>query len=62
MIDRIKKMYPEYLIFIKKDNKLFDLANKEVNKNLLNRYSHVIIDDNSYEVHTKINSRKTRLR
>lgn len=62
MIERIKKLYPEYLIFIKINNKIFDLSNKELkNKDILIRHSHIIIDDNSYEVHTKIKNRKSRL-
>lgn len=62
MIETVKKLYPKYLIFVKKNNKLFDLSNREIiNNNILSKHSHIIIDKNSYEVHTKINNRKTRL-
>lgn len=57
MVDKIKRLYPDYLIFIKRNGRLYDLSNNEVtNDNLLKRYSYVVIDDNSYEVHNKINS------
>ncbi len=55
MIERIKNMYPNYLIFIRKKGKLYDVTGKEViNMDLLKKYSHVIVEDESYEVHTKI--------
>ncbi len=58
MIDKLKQMYPDYLIFIKRKNKLYDLFNKEViNTDILRRYSYIIVDENSYEVHPKINDK-----
>lgn len=61
MIDKLKKMYPEYFILIKRNGKLFDLCNKEVvNDNLLKRYSYIIVEENSYEVHPKVNGNLRR--
>lgn len=55
MIDKIKKLYPDYIIFIKRKGKIFDLTNKEVTNNeIFKKYSYVIIKNNSYEVHTKV--------
>lgn len=61
MIEKIKRLYPEHLILVKRHNKIYDLANEEVTDiNMVNRYSYVIIDEESYEVHTKISPFKRR--
>lgn len=55
MINKLKKLYPNYLIIIKKDNKLYDINKKELqDKTIFNNTNYIIIDDNSYEVHKKI--------
>lgn len=55
MIDKIKKLYPDYLILIRRNDKIFDQCNKEVTNNeILKKYSYVLISGTSYEVHTKL--------
>lgn len=53
MIEKLKKIYPEYLIFIKKENKVFNLLGREINLKKIKR-NYVLIDNLSYEVHKKI--------
>ncbi len=53
MINKIKKMYPNYLILIKIFGKFFDVStNIQVDPEKLKK-SYVIIYENSYEVHKK---------
>lgn len=54
MINKIKKMYPGYLIIVKSFGKFIDVStnNQVVLEKLKKPY--VIIDENSYEVHKKI--------
>lgn len=54
MINKIKKMYPKYLILIKIFDKFFDVStSNQVSPEKLKK-PYIIIYGNSYEVHKKI--------
>lgn len=56
MINRLRKIYPDYLILIKIFDKFFDAqTNDPVSPERLKK-SYIIINENSYEVHKKISS------
>ena len=54
MINRLKKIYPNFLIFIKKKNKIYDINNNIVSDNILNNNNYILVIDNFYEVHKKV--------
>ena len=56
MINKIKSIYPNFLIFIKKGNKVFYLNGKELKDKTVLNNNCVIISNNHYEVHKKKNS------
>ena len=61
MIDKIKDIYPNYLIFIKRNGKIFNLNNEEVTSfSDFDKKSYVLIHKNSYEVHKKISNKKRK--
>ena len=53
MIEKIRKLYPEYDIYIKKNNKIYDLDGKPINKNKIQK-KYIVIIKNGYEVVKKI--------
>lgn len=53
MVGRIKKIYPNYLILIRKNNNLYNLDGEIINMNKIKK-KYVIIDEFMYEVHKKI--------
>ena len=53
MINRLKKLYPKYMILIKKNNILYDIHNNLIEESILKDINYIIIKDNSYEVHKK---------
>ena len=48
-----KKLYPNYLILIRKNNNLYNLDGEIINMNKIKK-KYVIIDEFMYEVHKKI--------
>lgn len=54
MINKIRKIYPGFLIFIKKGKNLYDVNNNLILDDVLKRNDYIIIIDDSYEVHKKI--------
>ena len=54
MINKIKKNYPNYLIFIKIKNDIYDLDFKKVDKKVLKNNPYILVEENSYEVHNKV--------
>lgn len=54
MVGRIKKLYPNYLILIRKNNNLYNLDGEIINMNKIKK-KYVIIDEFMYEVHKKNN-------
>lgn len=54
MVGRIKKLYPNYLILIRKINNLYNLDGEIINMNKIKK-KYVIIDEFMYEVHKKNN-------
>ena len=58
MINKIKKNYPGYLIFIKIKNSIYDLDNKKVDKKVLKNNPYILVEENSYEIHNKIKTSK----
>ena len=53
MINKLKKIYPKYKIYIKRNRKYYDLKNKEVTKEIILNTNSVIIYKESYMVHKK---------
>ena len=53
MVGRIKKLYPNYLILIRKNNNLYNLDGEIINMDRIKK-KYVIIDEFMYEVHKKI--------
>lgn len=54
MISKIQKMYPGFLIFVKKEKKLYDINNNPIQDDMLLNYNnYIIIINDSYEVHKK---------
>ena len=53
MAGRIKKLYPNYLILIRKNNNLYNLDGEIINMDKIKK-KYVIIDEFMYEVHKKI--------
>ncbi len=54
MINKIRTIYPGFLILIKKDEKLYDVNNNLIHEDILKNNDYIIIIDDSYEVHKKI--------
>ena len=54
MINRLKKLYPNFLIFIKKKDKIYDVDNNLIEDKTLVNNNYILINNNSYEVHKKI--------
>ena len=54
MINKLKILYPNYLILIKTFDNLCDIHNNKIKDlNILNDTNYIIITENSYEVHKK---------
>lgn len=54
MINRLSKLYKEYVILIRKSNKIYDLDDNIVSVGKLKAKKYLIINNNhSYEVHKK---------
>lgn len=53
MVGKIKKLYPNYLILIRKNNNLYNLDGEIINMNKIKK-KYVIIDEFVYEIHKKI--------
>lgn len=54
MINKLKKLYSGYTIFIKKNNFIFDMKGNCIkDKKLIKEKKYIIIDKNSYEIHKK---------
>jgi hypothetical protein len=56
MINKLRRLYPKHLLFIKRGNRIYDLNNNLIKRSCLpKRKSYIIINENFYEVHNKIN-------
>ena len=54
MINKIKRLYPNYSIYIRKENIIVDINGKKVGKRIIKKHlPYVLINTNSYEVHLK---------
>lgn len=54
MINKIKKLYPTFSIYVRKENKVYDTEGKRIlKKKLKENIPYVLINDESYEVHQK---------
>ena len=56
MISKLKRLYPNHLLFNKKGDKFFDINSNEIKKDCLpKKQSYIIFSNNFYEVHNKRN-------
>ena len=61
MINKLRGIYPNHLLFIKKGKKIYDLNSNLIKDNCLpKKKSYIIVSENFYEVHNKINIRKNK--
>lgn len=63
MINKLNKLYPNHLLFLKVGDKIFDLNDNEINKDCLpKKQSYIIFCENFYEVHNKIGIKKSKIK
>lgn len=54
MIDKIRRLYPNFSIYIRKENKVYNAEGKRIlKKRLKENIPYVLINGSSYEVHQK---------
>lgn len=54
MINKIKKLYSGYTIFVKKNKFIYDINNNIIEeKDVKKEQKYIIVEKNSYEVHRK---------